>query len=341
MLQVLLLSSVPDVPVASLPAVQLCTMSYSNHSSPLPFILTGIPGLEAAQFWIAFPFCIMYIMAVLGNFTVLMVIRADSSLHQPLFYFFSMLAAIDLVLVTSTMPKLLSIFWFQNHEIIFEGCVVQMFFIHGFSAVESGILLAMAFDRYLAICRPLHYSAILTGRTIAKLCLAAAVRGIGLMTPLTCMVSSLSYCGTRVIPHSYCEHMSVVKLACGDTRPNSIYGMTSAIFIVGLDITLIAVSYALILRAVLGLSSREARLKSFFTCGSHIGVILLFYVPGFFSFCVQRWGQSIPVHLHILMADLYLLVPPMLNPLIYGMRTKAIRERVLSLLRQKEIQPVS
>ncbi|EOA92793.1 Putative olfactory receptor 52P1, partial [Anas platyrhynchos] len=139
-------------------------------------------------------------------------------------------------------------------------------------------------------------------------------------------------CGTRVIPHSYCEHMSVVKLACGDTRPNSIYGMTSAIFIVGLDITLIAVSYALILRAVLGLSSREARLKSFFTCGSHIGVILLFYVPGFFSFCVQRWGQSIPVHLHILMADLYLLVPPMLNPLIYGMRTKAIRERVLSLL---------
>ncbi|NXI73239.1 O52E2 protein, partial [Anseranas semipalmata] len=305
-----------------------------NCSSPSSFILTGIPGLEAAHFWIAFPFCTMYVIAVLGNLTVLLVIRADPRLHLPLFYFLSMLAATDLVLTTSTMPKLLRIFWFQTHEIIFEGCVVQMFFIHSFSVVESGVLLAMAFDRYLAICRPLHYSAILTGPTVAKLGLAAAVRGIGLITPLTCMVSSLSYCGPRVIPHSYCQHMSMVKLACGDTRPNSFYGITAATVVVGSDSTLIAISYILILRAVVGLSSRDARLKSFCTCSSHIGVILLFYVPGLFSFYVQRWGQSIPKHLNILIADLYLLVPPMLNPLIYGMRTKLIRERVLSLLWQ-------
>nr|XP_013811047.1 PREDICTED: olfactory receptor 52K2-like [Apteryx mantelli mantelli] len=314
-------------------------MPYLNHSSPSSFILTGIPGLEVAHFWIAFPFCTMYFMAVLGNITVLLVIRMDPNLHLPMFYFLSTLAAIDLVLTTSPIPKLLSIFWFQSHEIVFEGCVVQMFFIHGFSAVESGVLLAMAFDRYLAICKPLHYSAVLTSPTIAKLVLAAVVRGLGLMTPLTCMVSSLSYCGPRVIAHSYCEHMSVVKLACGDTRPNNIYGITAATVVVGSDSILIAVSYMLILRAVMGLSSKEARLKSFGTCGSHICVILLFYTPGLFSFYTQRWGQSIPVHLHILTADLYLLVPPMLNPLIYGMRTKPIRERVLNLVSRKPLDP--
>ncbi|XP_009708150.1 PREDICTED: olfactory receptor 52K2-like [Cariama cristata] len=315
-------------------------MSYPNHSSPSSFILTGIPGLEDVQFWIAFPFCTMYFMAVLGNITLLLVIRMDSNLHLPMFYFLSMLAAIDLVLTTSTMPKLLSIFWFRSHEINFEGCVAQMFFIHSFSMVESGVLLTMAFDRYVAICKPLRYSAILTGPTIAKLGLAAAVRGITIMTPVMCMVTSLSYCGPHVIHHSYCEHMSVVKLACGDTRPNSIYGITAATVVVGSDSILITVSYMLILREVIGLS-REARLKSFSTCGSHIGVILLFYTPGLFSFYTQRWGQSIPAHLRILMADLYLLVPPMLNPLIYGMRTKPIWDRVVSLLWQKAIQPRS
>lgn len=314
-------------------------MSYPNLSSPSSFILTGIPGLEDAQFWIAFPFCTMYFIAVLGNIMVLLVIKMDPSLHLPMFYFLSMLAAIDLVLTTSIMPKLLSIFWFHSHEINFEGCVAQMFFIHSFSAVESGVLLTMAFDRYLAVCKPLHYSAILTGPTTAKLGLAAAVRGIIIITPMTCMVTSLSYCGPRVIHHSYCEHMSVVKLACGDTRPNSIYGITVATVMVGLDSTLIAVSYMLILREVIGLSSREAHLKSYGTCGSHISVILLFYTPGLFSSYTQRWGQRIPAHVRILMADLYLLVPPMLNPLIYGMRTKPIRVRVLSLLQQKRIQP--
>ncbi|NXW51706.1 O52K2 protein, partial [Nyctiprogne leucopyga] len=309
-------------------------MSFPNCSSPSSFILTGIPGLEDAQFWIAFPFCTMYFMAVLGNITLLLLIRRDPSLHLPMFYLLSMLAAIDLMLTTSTMPKLLSIFWFQSHEINFEGCVAQMFFVHSFSIVESGVLLTMAFDRYLAICKPLHYSAILTGPTIAKLGLAAVVRGTAIVTPVMCMVTSLSYCCPRVIHHSYCEHMSVVKLACGDTQPSSIYGITAATVVVGSDSILIAASYMLILKETIGLSSREASLKSFGTCGSHIGVILLFYTPGLFSFYTQRWGQKIPAHLHILMADLYLLVPPMLNPLIYGMRTKQIREQMLRLLWQ-------
>ncbi|XP_053896848.1 olfactory receptor 52P1-like [Malaclemys terrapin pileata] len=306
-------------------------MSRYNHSNPSTFLLMGIPGLEATHFWIAFPFCAMYVVALLGNFTLLYVITTEPSLHLPMYYFLCMLAGIDLVLTTSTGPKILSIFWFHSHEIGLECCVVQMFFIHSFSAMESGVLLAMAFDRYVAICKPLRYTAILTNAIVTKIGLAVFVRGIGLMTPLTCMVSRLPYCGPRVISHSYCEHMAVVKLACGDTTPNYVYGITAATFVVGTDSIFIAISYILILWAVLSLSSRDMHLKSFSTCGSHVCVILVFYTPALFSFYTQRWGQNIPEHIHILLADLHLLVPPMLNPIIYGMKTKPIRGRVLRL----------
>uniref|UniRef100_A0A8D0G4G7 Olfactory receptor n=1 Tax=Sphenodon punctatus TaxID=8508 RepID=A0A8D0G4G7_SPHPU len=317
---------------------RLDVMSHYNRSSPLDFILIGIPSLEAVHFWIAFPFCSMYVLAILGNLTILFVVKREPSLHLPMYYFVCMLAALDLVLTTSTIPKILAIFWFHSHTIGFEACVIQMFFIHGFSAVESGVLLAMAFDRYVAICTPLRYTSILTNSIIVKIGCAAFVRGIGLMTPLTCLVSRLPYCGSKVISHSYCEHMSVVKLACGDTTLNNIYGITAATFVVGSDSIFIAVSYALILRAVMSLSSKEARLKSFRTCGSHVCVILLFYTPGLFSFYTQRWGHGIPTHIHILLADLYLVMPPMLNPIIYGIKTKQIWEPVLRIFCHKRIQ---
>lgn len=152
------------------------------------------------------------------------------------------------------------------------------------------------------------------------------------------MVTTLSCCGPHIIPHSYCKPRLVVKLACGYIWPNSTYGITAATIMVGLDSILIAASYLLILREVTGLSSVKARLKSFGTCGSYTGVILLFSLPRLF-FYTRHWGQSIPVHLHILAGDLHLMVPPMTNPLIYGMRTRPVRVRVLSPLWPKGVQP--
>ncbi|XP_030406449.1 olfactory receptor 52K1-like [Gopherus evgoodei] len=303
-------------------------MSCYNHSNPSTFLLMGIPGLEATHFWIAFPFCAMYVVALLGNFTLLFVITTEPSLHLPMYYFLCMLAGIDLVLTTSTVPKILSISWFRSHEISFECCMVQMFFIHSFSAMESEVLLAMAFDRYVAICKPLHYTTIFINAIITKIWLAVFVRGMDLLTPLMCLVSRLPYCGPWIISHSYCEHMAVLKLAYGDIMPNYVYGIMAATFVVGSDSIFIAISYILILRAVLSLSSRDGCLKSFSTCGSHVCVILVIYTPVLFSY-MQHRGQNIPVHIHILLADLYLLAPPMLNPIIYGMKTKQIRRQVL------------
>ncbi|XP_030055824.1 olfactory receptor 52E4-like [Microcaecilia unicolor] len=295
------------------------------------FLLIGIPGLEDFHFHIAFPFCFMYIVALVGNFTILFIIKTEQSLHEPMHLFLAMLAVTDLILSTCTLPKMLGIFWFSSNEICLGECLLQMFLIHSFSAMESGILLAMAFDRYVAICHPLRHSSILTNQTIIKVAVVIATRGIILVMPFTFLVKRLDLCKSNVILHSYCEHMALVKLACEDVIVNIVYGLFVALFVVGFDIVFIALSYVMILKSVFSLPSNQARFKAFSTCGSHICVILMFYIPGLFTFLTHRFGHQISPSIHILLAISYLLIPPMMNPIVYGVKTQQIRTRVLKL----------
>ncbi|XP_038620725.1 olfactory receptor 52D1-like [Tachyglossus aculeatus] len=296
------------------------------------FILLGIPGLEATHMWISIPFGLVYLMALLGNFALLIIIKMESSLHEPMYLFLCMLAGADLVACTTAVPKLLSLFWFNDGEISFEGCLTQMFVIHSLSTMESGFFLAMAFDRYVAICHPLRHSAILTHSVVRGVGLAVVLRGILLRSPHPFLLRRLPYCRTNIIAHTYCEFMTLVKLACAETRVIRAYSLTVAFLTGGLDFLLIICSYILILRAVFRLPSKDARLKTLGTCGSHVCVILVFYTPAFFSFLTQRFGHHITPHIHIFAANIYILVPPMVNPIIYGVKTKRIREKVLKFL---------
>ncbi|XP_030055683.1 olfactory receptor 52M1-like [Microcaecilia unicolor] len=309
----------------------MAMLNSTTHFHPSTFILIGIPGLEAAHIWISIPFCALYITAVIGNCTILFIIKTEPTLHAPMYFFLCMLAAIDLVLTTSTMPKLLSIFWLGSREIDFSACLVQMFFIHSFSTVESGIFLAMAFDRYIAICEPLRHMTILTKSVVAKIGMVALVRGVVYILPLPLLVGRFSHYSSNVIFHSYCEHMAVVRLVYGDIAINNLYGLTIGFLVLVMDSLFIILSYVMILRAVLGLASLEARLKSFSTCSSHICVIFAFYTPIVASSLTHRFGHEVAPHAHILLANFYLIVPPMLNPLIYGVRTKQIRNKVLRM----------
>ncbi|CAD7671818.1 unnamed protein product [Nyctereutes procyonoides] len=307
----------------------------TTFTNPSTFFLMGIPGLEDLHIWISIPFCSMYIVALLGNIFILFIIKTETALHEPMFYFLSMLAITDLTLSTSTLPKMLGIFWFSDHEISFHACLTQMFFIHAFSGVESGLLVAMALDRYVAICNPLRHSSILTNSVVAHVGMVALLRGLVLMTPHPFLVRRWPYCQSNVVPHTYCEHMAVVKLACADISINSLYSLAVIILIVGTDVTCISLSYVQILRTVFNLPSNDARLKTLSTCGSHVCVILTFYIPALFSFLTHRFSKHIPLHTHTLLANIYLLVPPMLNPIIYGVRTRHIRECVLQLFMTK------
>ncbi|XP_030403507.1 olfactory receptor 52K2-like [Gopherus evgoodei] len=314
-------------------------MSDSNttdFTNPSTFILVGIPGLEAAHVWISIPFCTMYTIAILGNFTILFIVKMELSLHGPMYYFLCMLAISDLVMAMSIVPKMLSIFCFNSREIDFDACLTQMYFIHCASAMDSGIFVAMALDRYVAICDPLRHSIILTNPMVAKIGLAVLLRSGLLALPLPFLVRQWPYCRTNIIRQPYCAHMAVVKLACADTHVSSYYGLFVLLCVMGLDVIFITVSYIQILRAIFSLPTKDARLKTFGTCGSHLCAILAFYIPGLFSSLIYRFGQNIALHFHILIGTICLLLPSMLNPIIYGVRTKQIRDRVLWLFTHKE-----
>ncbi|XP_030411011.1 olfactory receptor 52N4-like [Gopherus evgoodei] len=185
----------------------------TNFTNPSTFILLSIPGLERARVWISIPFCTMYIIAILGNFTTLLLVQREPSLHEPMYYFLCMLAVTNLVLSTSILPKTLSIFWFYSREIDFSACLNQMYFIHCFSAMESGIFVAMAFDRYVAICNPLRHSTTLTNPVVAKIGLAVVLLGGMLILPYLFLARQWPYCRTNIIPHMHYEHMAVEKLS--------------------------------------------------------------------------------------------------------------------------------
>lgn len=311
----------------------------STFSCPTFFILTGIPGLGGVQAWLTLVFGPMYLLSLLGNGALLAVVQTDSTLHQPMFLLLATLAATDLSLATSIAPGLLAVLWLGPRPVPYAACLVQMFFVHALMAVESGVLLAMACDRAVAVGRPLHYPILVTKARVGYAALALALKAVAIVVPFPLLVARFEHFQAQTIDHAYCAHMAVVELVVGNTQANNLYGLVLSLAVSGIDILGITGSYGLIAHAVLQLPTREARAKAFGTCSSHICVILAFYVPGLFSYLTHRFGRhTVPKPVHILLSNIYLLLPPALNPLIYGARTKQIRDRLLEIFTFKKSQ---
>uniref|UniRef100_I3MSG1 Olfactory receptor n=2 Tax=Ictidomys tridecemlineatus TaxID=43179 RepID=I3MSG1_ICTTR len=302
---------------------------------PTTLLLTGIPGLEFVQIWISIPVGFMYLVALLGNCTILFVIKTTSILHEPQYIFLSMLAATDVGLSLSTLPTVLKVFLLNHREIEFHSCLAQMFFIHTFSSMESAILLAMAFDRFVAICDPLHYTVVLTPPRIIGIGLIAVFRGVLLMVPLPILLKRLPFCKGVILSHCYCYHPDVMKLACGSVRVNIVYGLSLVLCSFAIDSIFIVISYILILKTVLGVASGNGQLKALNTCVSHIFTVFIFYVPLIVLALIHRFGTFTSPLLHVTMANLFLFLTPVLNPLVYSLKTKQIRSALPKILKSR------
>uniref|UniRef100_G1TIN7 Olfactory receptor n=1 Tax=Oryctolagus cuniculus TaxID=9986 RepID=G1TIN7_RABIT len=305
-----------------------CTSTNSIFST---LLVTGIPGLEAVHIWISIPFCTMFLSTLVGNVTIFTVIWREQTLHAPMYLFLAMLAASDLGLSLSTFPTMLKIFWLDARELTFLACFTQMFFIHTFQDFESAIILAMAFDRYVAISRPLHYSSILTSNVIARIGLAIVVRTLTVQLPLPILLKRLCFCHSNVLSHSYCLHPDIIKLSCSNTRINSVFGLFVVLSTMGLDFFLILLSYVLILKTVLGTASRGGHLKALNTCISHLCAVILFFTPMICLSMFHRFGPRLPSHIYVTMANMHFLIPPVMNPIVYVVKTKQIRDKILKL----------
>ncbi|KAM4697329.1 olfactory receptor 51E1-like [Discoglossus pictus] len=306
----------------------------SSSNADFNFILSELPGLGGSQFWFGFPLLLIYIVTMLGNSALLYVIRTEQSLHQPMYIFLFMLSVVDMLISTSVIPRMLGLFWFNAREIAFNSCLVQMFVIHFLTTMDSGTLMLMAVDRFIAICHPLRYTSILTNENIAKTTLVLAVRGLAGMMPLPILLSRLPFCRDNLLTHSYCLHQEAMKLACGDITVNIIFGLFVVISVMGLDSLFICLSYFLIVRTVAGLSE-EASLKAMSTCTAHICAVLIYYIPLISASVVHRFGTNAVPNLAIVVGNMYLMVPPILNPFIYGIKTQQIRTRLSKLFSNK------
>nr|XP_028581375.1 olfactory receptor 51G2-like [Podarcis muralis] len=305
-------------------------MSTSNETaSAAAFLLTGFPGLEKKHIWLSTPICSTSLIAIAGNCTILFIIRMEQILHEPMYYFLSMLALSDLGLSIATLPTMLRVLWFNHRIIYFNICLIQMYFIHTFSIVESGILLAMAFDRLVAIRNPLRYTSILTNRNITKIGVGVALRVALLLFPTAILLKRQRYGRVNVLSYLFCLHQDILNVVCSDRKISSLYGLMVVISSMALDSVLLVFSYIMILKTVLSIASKQERLRALNTCISYICAVLTFYIPVIGLSMIHRYGKNAPPIVHILMANVYLLVPPLMNPTVYSVKTKQIQTRII------------
>ncbi|XP_074046100.1 olfactory receptor 51T1 [Macrotis lagotis] len=314
-------------------------MLFLNNTTSLSptFLLTAFPGLEDDHVWLSIPFSCFYAIALLGNGIILFVVITERSLHKPMYYFVSMLSAVDLGLTITTLPTMLGILWFNLQEITLNACIIQMFFLHLFSFLESSVLLAMAFDRFMAICDPLKYASILTNSTIMLIGLMIFVKQMVCMIPIALALKGLSFQRRQELSHPYCYHPDVIKHSCSDPWLSNLLGLFYLLSNSGVDLLFILLSYILILRTILSIIPPKERQKAFSTCVSHIAAVVIFFVPMISVSLTHRLFVTAPRIVPIIMANIYLLLPPLLNPIIYSLKTKLIRQAVLKLFQSKEV----
>ncbi|XP_055994704.1 olfactory receptor 5AN1-like [Sorex fumeus] len=297
------------------------------------FILLGFSDLPRILPLLFIIFLLIYITTVTWNLCLIILINMDSHLHTPMYFFLSNLSFIDICYVTSTVPKMLSGFYQEQQTITVMGCAIQYFAFSLMGLSESCVMTAMAYDRYAAICNPLLYSSIMSPSLCVRMVLGCYTAAFSGSLPQFCAILQLYFCGPNIIDHFFCDMPQLLNLSCTDTIllrvilavVTMIFGVTNAILIV--------ISYVYIVRAILKITSAKGRSKAFNTCASQLTTVTLFYVSGVIVYL--RSGTGSPSPLDRFGSVFYSVLIPMLNPLIYSLRNKEIKDAFKKLPKKK------
>ncbi|XP_039098993.1 olfactory receptor-like protein OLF3 [Hyaena hyaena] len=307
-------------------------MERDNQTWVREFILLGLSSDRYMQVFLFVLFLVMYLVTVLGNFLIVLLIRLDSRLHTPMYFFLTNLSLVDVSYATSIIPQMLVHLLAEHKAIPFVSCAAQLFFSLGLGGIEFALLAVMAYDRYVAVCDPLRYSVIMHGGLCTRLAITSWASGSINSLIHTAITFQLPMCTNNYIDHISCEILAVVRLACVDTSSNEIIITVSSIVLLMTPFCLVLLSYIQIISTILKIQSTEGRKKAFHTCASHLTVVVLCYGMAIFTYIQPRSNPS--VLQEKLISLFYAVLTPMLNPMIYSVRNKEVKGAWQKLLGQ-------
>ncbi|XP_069502612.1 olfactory receptor 1f45-like [Ambystoma mexicanum] len=294
-----------------------------TRNQTVEFILLGLSDHEQKSAGMFLLFLIIYIITLMGNFIIMVVIQCDPKLHTPMYFFISNLSLVDICFTTVTVPRLLASFLLGARSISFAACFAQMYFFVALGITESFILAVMAYDRWMAICKPLNYIEVMNPRLCSWLIAGSFLTAFlhSLLHVIT--ISRLSYCGHSHIHHFFCDMTALLKLSCSDTTTNELLIFTEGSVVIMSPFVFILVSYVIIVSSLLRHYSGEGRWRMFSTCSSHLTVVSLFY--GTIIFIYFRPTLNYSLQYDRIVSVVYAVITPMLNPFIYSLRNADVR----------------
>ncbi|XP_005341456.2 olfactory receptor 11H4 isoform X1 [Ictidomys tridecemlineatus] len=310
--------------------IDLGPMNRSASHTVTEFVLLGFPGCWKIQIFLFSLFLMIYILTLLGNGAIICAVRCDPRLHTPMYFLLGNFAFLEIWYVSSTVPNMLANILSKTKAISFSGCFLQFYFFFSLGTTECLFLAVMAYDRYLAICRPLHYPTIMTGRlcsTLVSLCWLIGF--LGYPIPIF-FISQLPFCGSNIIDHFLCDMDPLMALSCAPATITETIFYAQSSLVLFLTITYIFRSYTLLLRAVFQVPSAAGRRKAFSTCGSHLVVVSLFYGTVMVMYVSPTYG--IPTLMQKIVTLVYSVMTPLFNPLIYSLRNKDMKLALRNVL---------
>uniref|UniRef100_A0A452GXP8 Olfactory receptor n=1 Tax=Gopherus agassizii TaxID=38772 RepID=A0A452GXP8_9SAUR len=298
-----------------------------NHSTVTQFILLGLMDRQELQIPLFMVFLVIYVLTLVGNLGMIVLIRVDPRLHTPMYFFLGNLSAVDFFYSSIFAPRMLVNFLLRSKSISYSACIAQHFYFVVFVTTEGFLLAVMAYDRYVAICNPLLYTAVMSKRVCIHLVTSSYVGG------LTPFIFTLSFCDSNVINHFFCDIPPILKLSCSDTHNANMVHFTLSSIVVMTTILIVLFSYMYILIAILKIHSAKGRYKTFSTCASHLTAVTIFY--GTVIFMYLRPSSGYTTDPDKIISVFYILIIPMLNPLIYSLWNKEVKNAFRRMINRK------